>query len=166
MEDAFAGAPARPFPMPPGIAIVAIDRRTGLRANPRSYCHPVISEVFVAGTEPTPSCSVFEHQRLRLPYSLQRFPLGERGELVIPDGELDLLLASEPQARLVDGSRRLEVRLPEEIVSIPVRFVVRGEAPPPDPRLDRFETATWVGKDGRAAHVVWIDGEPSRRIGS
>ena len=165
MEEAFAGAATRQFPMPPGISIVSIDRRTGLRANPRAYCHPVISEAFVSGTEPTRSCSVYEHQRLRMPYSFQRFPIGEEGELLLPGRELDHLLASEPHARLVDRARRLEVRRPDEIVSIPIRIIQEGAGPPRDARLDAFETATWVGKDGRAARVVWIDGRTHIRTG-
>jgi penicillin-binding protein 1A len=165
MQEAFAGAATRQFPMPPGISIVSIDRRTGLRANPRAYCHPVISEAFVAGTEPTKSCSVYEHQRLRMPYSFQRFPLGEEGELLVPSRELDRLLASEPHARLVDRGRRLEVVRPEESVSIPIRIIDDGGERPPDARLDPFETATWVGKDGRFARVVWIDGRTRIRAG-
>ena len=33
----------------------------------------------------------------------------------------------------------------------------------PDPRLDRFELETWVGKDGRQARVIWMDGRPDLR---
>jgi hypothetical protein len=165
MEGAFSGATTRELPMPPGITIVSIDRRTGLRAHPRAYCHPVISEAFVAGTEPTRSCSVYEHQRLRMPHSFQRYPLNEQGEILVPERELHRLLASEPHALLVDGARRLEVRLPDEVVSIPIRIVTAGRAEPPDPRLEPFEIATWVGKDGRPARIVWIDGATRLRAG-
>jgi hypothetical protein len=165
MEQAFAGQPARPFPMPPGITIVSIDRRTGLRASPDAYCQPVISEVFIAGTEPTATCSVYAHQHMRLPHAFQRYPLNEQGQLVLPAAELDALLASEPHARLVDRARRLEVRLPDEMVSFPIRLVDGGQDPLADPRLTAFDTATWVGTDGRQAHVVWIDGQPHRRPG-
>jgi len=165
MEQAFAGQPARPFPMPPGITIVSIDRRTGLRASPDAYCQPVISEVFIAGTEPTETCSVYAHQHMRLPHAFQRYPLNEQGQLVLPAAELDALLASEPHARLVDRARRLEVRLPDEMVSFPIRLVDGGQDPLADPRLTAFDTATWVGTDGRQAHVVWIDGQPHRRPG-
>ncbi len=165
MDQAFSGIPPRPFPMPPGITIVSVDRRTGLRADPRAYCRPVISEFFIAGTEPTGTCSVYTHQHLRLPHAFQRHPLNEQGQLVLPAGELDALLASEPHARLVDGARRLEVRLPDEVVSFPIRIVDGGVDPLSDPRLAEFETATWVGTDGRQAHVVWIDGQPSRQAG-
>jgi penicillin-binding protein 1A len=159
MQDAFAGSTARQFPMPPAISLVSIDRRTGLRENPRAYCHPVIAEVFVGGTEPTEPCSVYEHQRRRTPHTFQRYALSERGALEIPATELDHLLASEPHARLAERARRLDIRQPEETVSIPIH-VVEGSARPHDPRLDAFETATWVGKDGRPASVVWIDGRP------
>jgi penicillin-binding protein 1A len=165
MEQAFDGVTPRPFPVPPGIRMVSIDRRTGLRADPRSYCQPVISEAFIAGTEPTAFCSVYEHQRLRLPHSFQRFPLSERGELLLPAGELARLLAAEPHARLLDRARRLELRRPEELVSIPIRIVDDGALPRRDARLDAFDTATWVGTDGREARVVWIDGRPANRTG-
>ena len=165
MERAFAGEKTRPFPMPPDIKTVSIDRRTGLRANPRAYCHPVISESFVAGTEPTESCSVYAHQRLRLPHSFQRFRISEQGELILPLAELDALLSAEPHARLVDRARRLEVRMPDEIVSMPVRIVDEASRPAQDARLAPFNTATWVGQDGRPAQVEWIEGRTTRRTG-
>ena len=84
---------------------------------------------------------------------------------MLPAAELDALLASEPHARLVDGARRLEVRLPDEVVSFPIRIVESGADKLSDPRLAAFDTATWVGTDGRQAHVVWIDGQPNRRAG-
>jgi len=163
MEQAFAGETAHPFPMPTDITTVSIDRRTGLRANPRAYCQSVITESFVAGTEPTEYCSVWAHQRLRLPHSFQRFALSEQGELLLPADELDSLLAAEPHAHLVDGARRLEVRLRDEVVSLRVRIVDQAERPSGDVRLSGFDTATWVGQDGREAQVVWIDGRTARR---
>jgi penicillin-binding protein 1A len=161
MELASAGAPSRPFPMPPDITIVSVDRRTGLRADPQAYCSSVIPEVFIAGTEPTTACSVFAHQRLRLPYAFQRYPLGEQGELLLPAADLPALLSSEPHARLLDGATRLEVRLQNELVAIPAR-VVGGPGALHDHRMDAMDTSTWVGRDGHSAHVVWIDGRPAR----
>jgi penicillin-binding protein 1A len=161
MEEALSERAPREFPMPPGISIVTIDRRTGLRADRRAYCHPVLAEVFASGTEPTEVCSVYEHQRRRLPHPWQRYPLSERHELLLPAQQIDVLLAAEPHAHLIDRARQLEVRLPDETVSIPIRLVP-GRDDRHDARLDAFETATWVGKDGRAARVVWMDGRPSR----
>jgi penicillin-binding protein 1A len=163
MERAATEATSRQFPMPSRLTLVPIDRRTGLRANPSAYCNPVISEVFVEGTEPTESCSVYEHQRLRLPYSFQRFALSEHGELLLPSEALDGLLAAEPRARLTDGGRRIEVHLPEEVVSMAVRIVPEGGTIAADSRLEGFEPATWVGKDGREAEIVWMDGRPKLR---
>lgn len=102
-----------------------------------------------------------------MPHSFQRYPLSEQGELLLPAADLDTLLTSEPQARLVDGARRIELRMPDEIVSIPIRIVhdSPGDSGPDDPRLAAFEPSTWVGKDGRQARIVWIDGRPERRAG-
>ena len=99
---------------------------------------------------------------MRLPYSFQRFALNERGELLLPSSTLDELLSSEPHARLTDRGRRIEVHLPDEVVSIPVRLTP-GEPAAHDPRLDPFEIETWVGVDGRRAQVVWMDGRPELR---
>ena len=165
MEETYAGRQAQPYPMPGGITVVPIDRRTGLRANPRAYCRPVISEVFVAGTEPTESCSVYEHQRLRLPYAFQAFDLNDEGRLVVPSDKLYEILDRTPNASLVDGQRRLEVRLPTETVSIPIDIVPVPYGPPmqPDPRLAEFDVESWIGKDGQPAEILWVDGRPQRR---
>ena len=166
VEEAFAGRPPDgDFPEPRGLTVVPIDRRTGLRASPDAYCNPVISESFIAGTEPTAYCSVYEHQRLRLPYTFQRYPLNERGALRIPAGDLGELLAVDPAIRLVDGGRRIEAYLPKEVVSVAVEVLpFEGLIPPPepDPRLEPFDRSLWVGKDGREARVVWLDGRGRR----
>jgi len=165
MERAYASGDAGQFETPPGISMVKIDRRTGLRVNPRAYCSSQITEAYIAGTEPTRMCSVGEHQRIRLPYSFQRFALDEDDRLLIPRSRITSLLSSEPQARLLQSGRRLEVRREEEIVSISVKLIDEqhtGE----DQRLRAFETATWVGRDGRPAEVVWMNGRPGVRPGS
>ena len=55
MKGALAGIPPRPFAVPPtNIVFVEIDAQTGLRASP--YCPKVISESFIAGTEPIEVC--------------------------------------------------------------------------------------------------------------
>jgi len=55
MKGALAGTTPRPLPVPPtNIVFVDIDAQTGLRAGP--YCPKVISESFIAGTEPIEVC--------------------------------------------------------------------------------------------------------------
>jgi penicillin-binding protein 1B len=55
MKGALAGIPPRPFAVPPtNIVFVEIDAQTGLRASP--YCPKIISESFIAGTEPIEVC--------------------------------------------------------------------------------------------------------------
>jgi len=169
MEKALAASPEMDFPMPQRLAVVSVDRRTGLRANPKAYCRHVMPEVFVAGTEPTRLCSVYEHQRLRLPYPFQRYPLDENGALVIPADELDALLIEEPTARVVDRGRRLEAERREngrtEMVSISLYVAEPTEVASPSTRRPRpmlpYDTTSWIGTDGRQARVVQLD--PGRR---
>jgi membrane carboxypeptidase/penicillin-binding protein len=60
MKAALAGLPSREFPVPEhNIVFVDIDKDTGLRATPN--CPHVISEAFVAGTEPMEPCPVHLH---------------------------------------------------------------------------------------------------------
>ena len=55
MKGALAGTPPHPFAVPStNIVFVEIDAQTGLRASP--YCPKIISESFVAGTEPIEMC--------------------------------------------------------------------------------------------------------------
>lgn len=159
-------APDEDRPQPPdGVRLVAIDRRSGMRANPRAYCNPVITEAFLAGTEPTETCSVYEHQRLRLPYPFQRYALDENGSLVVPVTDLEALLREETAVRLAEGGRRLEAYLPGEVVSIGLHIVGDLDANPAAARdlLAPFDVSSWVGKDGRPAQVMWIDGRPTLR---
>ena len=165
MEQAMADVPDLDFPMPQRLSVVSIDRRTGLRANPKAYCRHVIPEVFVAGTEPTRLCSVFEHQRLRLPYPFQRYPLDENGALVVPANELDELLIEEPTARVVDRGRRLEAerRNGERTETVSIGLYVTETVVEVDPTVRRrrpmlpYDTTQWIGTDGRQARVVQLE---------
>jgi membrane carboxypeptidase/penicillin-binding protein len=60
MTRALAGHPSVSFEVPSGVAFVDIDAETGGLATP--YCPRVITESFLAGTEPTESC---ERHRLQ-----------------------------------------------------------------------------------------------------
>jgi penicillin-binding protein 1A len=153
MTEAAPLLPGDDFPRPHGIHVVPIDRRTGLRADPQAYCSSVAEEVFLAGTEPTERCTVFHHQRQRLPYPFQRYDIGENGELLLPVDDVDALLAADPAVRLVDGGTRLEAWLPQETITMPVRLVT---GPPPDERI-ASEAGGWTGKDGRRARVIRVD---------
>jgi len=54
MKRATVGRPASEFTPPPGVTLVAIDRRTGCRATP--YEQGAIEEAFYSGEEPNDSC--------------------------------------------------------------------------------------------------------------
>jgi membrane carboxypeptidase/penicillin-binding protein len=56
MMAALAGHPNVSFQPPAGVSFVTIDRDTGRLAQPG--CPRIISEVFVAGTEPTEACDL------------------------------------------------------------------------------------------------------------
>jgi penicillin-binding protein 1A len=57
MKTALADQPAKEFQVPPGINLIAIDRRTGLRASAETD-GPTIMEAFKPGTEPPSSYSI------------------------------------------------------------------------------------------------------------
>ena len=61
MQTALADQPAKEFQLPPGINLIAIDRRTGLRASVETD-GPTIMEAFKPGTEPPSSYSVVGFQ--------------------------------------------------------------------------------------------------------
>ncbi len=155
IEKAYEGKPPEDFPVPPGISFVTIDARTGLRASDAAGCNPVRSESFLEGTEPTGYCSVAEHERLRLPYSFQRYSLDLDGALMIPSADLDQLLNSESSVRL--AGHRLEGDTPEGKISLPVRRVPGGTPPPLPPYvLEKVDPSGWVGKDGHRATPILI----------
>ena len=56
MKNALAGRASVPFDVPEGIAFVDIDAATGKLAT--SLCPKVISESFIAGTEPHEVCDL------------------------------------------------------------------------------------------------------------
>jgi membrane carboxypeptidase/penicillin-binding protein len=56
MKGALAGRASVPFAVPDGIVFVDIDAQTGKLATPN--CPKVISESFIAGTEPREVCDL------------------------------------------------------------------------------------------------------------
>jgi penicillin-binding protein 1A len=56
LKDALAGTPAVPFRVPPGIKLVRVDLKTGMRAGPGSQ--KVILEAFKPGTAPPDNYAV------------------------------------------------------------------------------------------------------------
>jgi penicillin-binding protein 1A len=157
METAYEGRPPEDFPIPAGVSIAAIDATTGLKASDSAGCAPVISEAFLAGTEPTAYCSQAEHQRLRLPYPFQRYPLDEDGVLSIPSGDLDRLLSAEPTVHLAAGGRRLEAVTPDGRVSVSIRRLPgRENEALPDEARGKVDPSGFVGKDGRRATAVMV----------
>ena len=157
MEAALVGEPVEDFPIPDGLSIVSVDRLTGLKANLSADCSPVISEVFIKGTEPTEYCSIHRHRQLELPYPFQPYALSERGELIIPEQALSRLLDSELDVYLVDGGQRLEGHTADGIVSMMLAIEPGGRLEPlPDWLLERFDPSDWIGLDGREAQIVWL----------
>jgi penicillin-binding protein 1A len=110
MEEALRGSAAHPFPQPPGVAIVSIDRNTGLKATEEAGCADVLSEAFLAGTEPAAYCSPSAHALLMLPPAFQQFALSEAGELQVPASRLAELAGTPHGAfRVSQAAGRLEV---------------------------------------------------------
>ncbi|MBD3867652.1 MAG: PBP1A family penicillin-binding protein [Acidobacteria bacterium] len=145
------------FRQPPGITVVAIDRNTGLRANPAAGCTPVFSEVFAAGSEPTRYCSRSAHRVRELPYSLQRYEFNEDGELEIPSVELDALLAVNLSFQLSADGRSLTASGAGNRVTVPLRRIPGGDAGELPARIQRrVDPSEWVGHDGRRARVILV----------
>jgi penicillin-binding protein 1A len=158
MEGALALRPAEDFPIPPDITFVSIDRRTGLKANRRAGCDPVISEVFIRGTEPTRYCTHENHTLLDFPYPFQDFSLTERGALAVPANQLDSLLDAEVDVFLVDGGTRLEAYTPDGRHTLNLEVLpAKDERPWPTGLNNRFDRSEWVGLDGRVARITWLD---------
>jgi penicillin-binding protein 1A len=156
IQDAFRDKPPEPFPDPDGIAHATIDRATGLLANDAAGCVERRTETYLQGTEPTASCSPAEHERLALPWVLQRYPIDEDGALALPDEDLAPLLASEPGLK-VDASRRtLTYAGTDRSVSLPLRLVAGRTTRIPAAVEGRIDPAPLVGKDGRPADVVLL----------
>ena len=145
------------FRQPPGITVVAVDRNTGLRANPSAGCSAIISEVFVAGTEPSLYCSQAAHKVLTLPYPLQRYEFDDAGMLEIPSEELDVLLAVDLSFQLSADGRSLTASTGAERITVPIRRVAGGETTELPERIQRkVDPSEWVGHDGRRARVILV----------
>ena len=129
MEGALRGKPAQDFPQPPGVTVVAIDRQTGLKANEAAGCTDVISEAFVAGTEPTAYCHTAAHVLLSLPVVYQQFPLNERGELLVPESQVASLPAELDGVRLTGQAPRLQLLAADGHALLAVVVVPDGGLP-------------------------------------
>ncbi len=161
--ESYYGEHAMPeFPRPPGIVEVAVDRETGLRADPAAGCRRVFVEVFLAGTEPTAFCTAAEHARLQLPYPFHRYPLDEEGRLVAPARVLTALAKREPLVEYDAARSVLVTSGPAGRVELPLHL--EAEDPPPvlsGRLLERLAQRqifpeAWVGRDGRPAAIqLW-----------
>jgi penicillin-binding protein 1A len=157
MEQAQSLQPGDDFLQPGNITVLSIDRRTGLKANLSAGCKPVISEVFVRGTEPTDYCTDEHHTKLGFPYPFQRHALTEQGALAIPSNELEQLLDSEVNVFLVDGGTQLEVYTAQGAYALSLEILPPEPVPPLPARIDdRFDRAEWIGLDGRTARISWL----------
>lgn len=88
----------------------------------------VISEVFLAGTEPAAYCSPAAHLLLQLPLRFQQFAVNEAGELLVPEGRVAELVAIQEGARLVENGALYEVIGADGLFVLPVRIVPDAEA--------------------------------------
>ena len=70
MARALAGRTSVPFDVPEGISFADIDEATGKLAGP--FCPKVLSESFLAGTEPTEICQVHRFSTVPALYNQQR----------------------------------------------------------------------------------------------
>jgi hypothetical protein len=113
-----------------------------------------VTESYLAGTEPTASCSAAEHARLLLPWTLQQYPLDD-GALVVPDEDLPGLLAADPSIRVGGDS------IGTDGATLPLRMVAGHTARVPAAIDGKVDPTPWVGKDGRPALVVLL-GEATR----
>jgi penicillin-binding protein 1A len=158
MEQALEEEPDEDFRQPSDVLLVSIDRKTGLKANAKVGCSPVISEVFVRGTEPTDYCTTEQHIKLGFPYPFHRHRITERGALAIPSNELETLLDTEVDVFLVDGGTRLEAYTPDGRYALPLEVLPPEPGTPLPRRLDeRFDRSQWVGLDGRTARIAWLN---------
>ena len=107
MEKATAGQDAVDWPTPQGVTQVLIDPATGLRAGVDSPCADIRPQYFVEGTEPKAFCTAKDHFRLKLPYFLQSYPLGNDESLTIPEPDVAVLTATYPNTVSSDGKRLL-----------------------------------------------------------
>ena len=158
MERALPHLPREEFPRPPGVAVLAIDRLTGLKANRAANCKDVFTETFIEGTGPTRYCSKQRHQLLGMPYPFERYALNDRGELMVPADELDALLAAETEVYLIEGGRRLEAHTKGGTYQLPLSILpATGKAPLPAAIGDRYDVEGWLGTDGREARILRLD---------
>jgi len=67
MRDALADTPDEAFPVPSGITTATVDRQSGCRPLEWSSAVSRVAEAFIAGTEPTGTCSAMGRHRLLLP---------------------------------------------------------------------------------------------------
>ncbi len=157
MEAVAAEREAVGFHQPAGITVVAVDRNTGLRANPAAGCDAVFSEVFAVGSEPSRYCSRAAHRILGLPYSLQRYEFNEADELEIPSLELDDLLAADLSFQLSANGRSLTASTAGGRITVPISRIPGGDPAELPSRIQRqVDPSEWVGNDGHRARIVLI----------
>jgi penicillin-binding protein 1A len=163
MRRALEDVGDQPFPVPPGIATAPVDPRTGKRPSVEAGCDDYIVEVFVEGTEPSDLCSWERHERLRLPYPFQAYPLDVDGSLEIPRNELACLLEQEQDVILDHPSEMLLGFAREGTARLAVTELADNDGWTERlPGRLREESASWVGTDGRRARVVWFGDRPGR----
>lgn len=133
MEPACKGQENLDFEMPERVVKVLIDPKTGLRAGMDSPCTEMREEVFVEGTEPKVFCNDLAHQRARLPYYLQAYPLTEGGAMSIPADDLQALLQARPTALAwSESEKKLGVSLGNTTLTLRVEVAPARTGHPPE----------------------------------
>jgi penicillin-binding protein 1A len=158
MQSAYRDRPVEEFDPPHGVTFLAIDRETGLKANPSAECRPVYSEAFVEGTEPTKYCSRHDHFLRSMPYPLQRYRFNEQGSLEISEAELAYLLSTDLSFHLNRNGRRIVARGPERSSELSLEITPGGSVTVvPDRLRNRLSDTEWFGKDGRRARIILLE---------
>jgi len=124
MEVAAKGQENVNWSMPQNIVYLPVCSETGMRAGMDSPCRSIVEEPFIKGREPQTVCTRAAHERVRLPYFLQRYNFDSDGKLLVPPADLRALInlypavlskAGKDQVQVTWGgeTRTLSVDLPE-----------------------------------------------------
>jgi penicillin-binding protein 1A len=128
MEVAAGGQETLNWKVPANIVYLPVCAETGLRAGMDSPCKSVVEEPFIKGREPQKVCTYSAHERIRLPYFLQRYGFNDGGKLAVSSSDLESLISLYPSILSRSGKEELQVTWGGETRTIKVE---PQEAPEP-----------------------------------